>query len=115
MSTSVDEDTQGALRSVARDVLTSDRVATALATAGTTDQGYDSSLWQEWAELGWLGLLVPERYGGAGYLPREAGVILTEMGRVLTGGPMLASAVLASATLSLAGDPATATRYLPKL
>jgi alkylation response protein AidB-like acyl-CoA dehydrogenase len=28
--------------------------------------GYDHALWQELAELGYLGLAIPEAYGGAG-------------------------------------------------
>ena len=29
-----------------------------------TEPGFDRALWREMADLGWLGILVPERYGG---------------------------------------------------
>ena len=31
-----------------------------------TPEGYSPTLWKQLAELGWLGLTVPEEYGGVG-------------------------------------------------
>ena len=50
------------LRAFLTDHLPMERLR-ALAESGT---GYDETLWQSLAELGLLGLLVPERFGGAG-------------------------------------------------
>jgi alkylation response protein AidB-like acyl-CoA dehydrogenase len=65
--------------------------------------------WKEMADLGWLGLHVPEAAGGSGYGLAELAVIVEELGRVMAPGPFLptvwASAVLArSGAASAAGD-----------
>jgi len=31
-----------------------------------TDSGYSDELWQKASDIGWLGMLVPEKYGGLG-------------------------------------------------
>ena len=43
--------------------------------------------WREMAELGWLGLALPEDMGGEGFGLAEAAVVLEELGRVLVPGP----------------------------
>ncbi|GAA3138072.1 acyl-CoA dehydrogenase family protein [Nonomuraea salmonea] len=56
--------------------------------------------WQECArELGLAGLMVPERYGGAGCGPLEMAAVAEELGRVLSPHPFLQSAVMAVAAL----------------
>jgi alkylation response protein AidB-like acyl-CoA dehydrogenase len=70
-----------------------------------SDEGFEAVLWKEMAELGWTGLVVPEEHGGAGLGWVEMSVLLEEMGRVVTPGPFLASAVMATAVIEeLAGD-----------
>jgi len=65
----------------------------------------DKALWQQLAgELGLAGLAVPEELGGAGASWAEAGVVMTELGRVTAPVPYLGSAVLATAALLHAGD-----------
>jgi len=51
--------------------------------------------WQELAELGWLGVSVPEEQGGAGLGFVEEAVLAEELGRALYPGPYFASVVLA--------------------
>ena len=60
-----------------------------------SDQGWDPSVWREIAELGWLGLSVPEEAGGAGYGFLEEAVLFEEMGRALFVGPYLSTVGLA--------------------
>ncbi|MFG2939588.1 acyl-CoA dehydrogenase family protein [Streptomyces sp. NPDC048282] len=53
----------------------------------------DDALWSRLAELGWLGLGVPEHLGGVGLgLPEEA-TVLVEMGRALAAGPFRSGAL----------------------
>lgn len=71
-----------------------------LARLDTPDRPYDDDLWKLLAQgLGLAGLLVPERFGGAGATEREAALVLEELGRFLTPVPYLASAVLATTAL----------------
>src|ERR671918_1238136 len=60
-----------------------------------SDKGWDPSVWREIAELGWLGLSVPEDAGGAGYGFLEEAVLFEEMGRALFVGPYFSTVGLA--------------------
>jgi alkylation response protein AidB-like acyl-CoA dehydrogenase len=76
-----------------------------------TPAGYDDQLWAHLAGQGLLGLLVPERHGGAGATFEEVGVVLEELGRALYPGPFLATTLAAAALV--AGDEAVAASHLP--
>jgi 3-oxochol-4-en-24-oyl-CoA dehydrogenase len=70
--------------------------------------------WQDLAGLGWLGLHVPEEYGGSGYGLEELAVVAEQMGRVLAPGPF-APTTIASAVLVAAADDNTKKSLLPGL
>jgi alkylation response protein AidB-like acyl-CoA dehydrogenase len=70
------------------------------------------ALWRRMAELGWLGALIPERYGGQGLTHTDLSRILEEMGRGLLPGPYLAH-LFGGAALLLAGDEAQKKALLP--
>ncbi len=78
-------------------------------------QPFDRDLWKGLAEMGFLGVAVPEAYGGlgAGYL--EACVIAEEMGRVIAPVPFSSSVFLATEFLLVAGSEAQKRAWLPKL
>ncbi len=79
-----------------------------------TDRGYEARTWERMAsELSLPGLVVPERYGGAGLGPVELAIVLEEMGKVLFCGPYISTAVVAAATLLHAADEATRKEILP--
>lgn len=75
----------------------------------------DRNLWGELAEAGYLGIAVPEAYGGmgAGYL--ELCVIAEELGRALAPVPFDSSIILAVELLKAAGSEEQKHAYLPKL
>jgi alkylation response protein AidB-like acyl-CoA dehydrogenase len=66
-------------------------------------------------EVGATGLAIPARYGGAGAGLAEACVVMAELGRNLTPGPMLGSAVLAAQAVLATGDEAACERLLPAI
>src|SRR5207249_2780083 len=70
--------------------------------------------WSDIAELGWLGLHVPEEFGGSGYGLSELVVVLEELGRVVAPGPFLPT-VMVSALVDRAGHDAQRARLLPSL
>ncbi|MEU9885101.1 acyl-CoA dehydrogenase family protein [Sphaerisporangium sp. NPDC051011] len=95
------------LRAAVRDLL-ADRYppATVLARA-ESGSPYDAALWKSLArDIGAAGLLIPERYGGAGASAREAAVVLEELGRAVTPVPFLTSSVMATRALLAARSDA---------
>jgi acyl-CoA dehydrogenase len=77
--------------------------------------GTSKSVWLGLAELGALGLLIPEPFGGLGLGMVDVGVVLEEMGRLVHPGPFLSSAVGAVTAIVAAGGTADQRRYLPSL
>jgi alkylation response protein AidB-like acyl-CoA dehydrogenase len=65
---------------------------------------FDKAHWQMFAELGLLGLALPEEQGGLGYSAIETALVMEEMGRVLCVEPYWAIAVLAAQTLLASKD-----------
>lgn len=86
---------QQMLRDSARSFLMSRFDADRVAELAGSDEGWDRSSWSEIAELGWLGLSVPEDRGGAGYGFIEEAVLFEEMGRSLYPGPFFTTVALA--------------------
>ncbi|MEO3787555.1 acyl-CoA dehydrogenase [Actinocorallia sp. B10E7] len=70
--------------------------------------------WKQLCDLGWLGLHLPEEYGGQGYGVPELAIVAEELGRVLAPGPFLPTAV-ASGTLAAAGREESRRTLLPRL
>ncbi|MGH9051788.1 MAG: acyl-CoA dehydrogenase family protein [Acidimicrobiia bacterium] len=80
-----------------------------------TEEGFDRSLWREVGQMGWLGVHVPEAYGGGGFSYLELVVLMEEMGRALFPVPFLSSVCLAVNALLVAGSEEQKRRYLPEI
>ncbi len=107
-------DTHRELGTVARSFLENNKArAAARALLDAPDETMPT-FWAELAELGWLGLHVPEAYGGSGFGLSELAVVLEELGRAVAPGPFLPT-VMASMTIDRAGDDAQRERLLPGL
>lgn len=78
------------------------------------EAGYDPDLWREIAELGWLGIAIPETYGGSNLTLAEVTPIVEQMGRRLLAGPFVSTTLVAQALLAGATD-AQKERYLPRI
>ncbi len=83
---------------------------TALETDGDELPGF----WKDLREVGWLGLHLPEEYGGSGYGLAELVVVVEELARSVAAGPFLPT-VLGGALLAEAGDTDLCRRWLPGL
>jgi alkylation response protein AidB-like acyl-CoA dehydrogenase len=104
------------LRATARGFLTRTATEAEARRLMATDAGYDEAFWRRMAsQLGWQGLAIPERYGGAGYGWAEMSIVLEEMGRALLCAPFLSSVVLAATALIESGDEDAQARYLPDI
>ena len=72
--------------------------------------GFARDAWQEIADLGIVGLQVPEAHGGLGLGPVDAMVVMEELGRGLVLEPYAAVALVATTLLKASAEPAAADR-----
>jgi alkylation response protein AidB-like acyl-CoA dehydrogenase len=79
-----------------------------------TPDGYSKEQWKQLAELGWLGLVVPERHGGADLGWEELVVLLEETGRSLFPAPLISTTLAACAILE-SGSDSQKERWLPRI
>ncbi|HEX7758577.1 MAG TPA: acyl-CoA dehydrogenase family protein [Caulobacteraceae bacterium] len=78
-------------------------------------QSYDAALWKGLGEMGFLGVVIPEEYGGLGLGYLELCVIAEEMGRAIAPVPFSSSVFLATEFLLASGSEAQKAAWLPKL
>jgi alkylation response protein AidB-like acyl-CoA dehydrogenase len=76
---------------------------------------YDKALWKGLAEMGFLGVAIPEQFGGAGAGHLELCVIAEEMGRALAPVPFSSTVYLAAEAIMIAGSDAQKQKWLPKI
>jgi alkylation response protein AidB-like acyl-CoA dehydrogenase len=79
-----------------------------------SESGFDRELWGEIAELGWLGIAVPERFGGSGLSLADVTVIVEPMGRHLAGTPLISTQLFIQALLA-GGSEQQQREMLPKI
>jgi len=100
------------LKNVAREFLEAE-VSTALVREMELDGvGYPPALWKQMADLGWLGMSLPEQYGGQGLPLVYLGLIMEEIGRVMAPVP-LHSTMVASLTIDSDGTDQQRQDILP--
>ena len=76
---------------------------------------YDRKVWKGLADLGLLGIAIPEEFGGAGAGRLELCVVAEELGRALAPVPYSSTVYLASELLMLAGSDEQKKQWLPKI
>jgi alkylation response protein AidB-like acyl-CoA dehydrogenase len=86
---------QLALKAEARRFLAERFPLERIAELADSAEGWDPSSWAELAELGWLGVSVPEEQGGAGLGFVEEAVLFEELGYALYAGPYFSTVALA--------------------
>ena len=75
--------------------------------------GRDPALWGALAEMGVVGLTVPEAHGGMGLTLLDLVPILTEAGRVAYPGPLVETTAVVAPLLAESAPAAVAERWLP--
>ena len=101
-------DDQKQMRDAARKFLTEKCPPKAVREVLDGKAAYDKALWQGLAEMGFLGVAIPEAFGGAGAGHLELCVIAEEMGRANAPVPFSSTVYLAAEALLLAGTDAIA-------
>jgi alkylation response protein AidB-like acyl-CoA dehydrogenase len=79
------------------------------------EKGYTTEMWEKLADLGWLGLVIPERYGGLEMSFLNMALLLEEMGRANLPGPFFSTVVLGSLAVLEAGSDSQKDDLLPKI
>lgn len=75
--------------------------------------GFSRPLWEEMAQLGWIGILLPEEFGGSALGYMDLMVMMEELGRGLAPEPMLSTVLLGANALLLGGSEAQKKEHLP--
>jgi len=105
---------QEMLRQSARALLEKECPSTVVRKLMDDERGFDPALWKKMAELGWLGLVIPEEYGGGGLSYVDLVLIMEEMGRVGLPSPFIWTVMVAEA-LKRAGSDHHKSSLLPKI
>lgn len=95
---------QEMLKKSARDFLAAECPKKLVRELDASDIGYSPKLWRKMADLGWMGIAYPEKYGGNGGTFLDLGILLEEMGYNLVPGPFFSTVVLGGLTILDAGS-----------
>jgi len=79
------------------------------------EKGFSTEIWREMAELGWLGLIYDEQYGGSEGSFFDLFILFEEIGKVLLPSPFFCSAVLSGLLINEAGDRKLKEAALPAI
>ncbi len=104
---------QKMLQGMARDFLQKECPKSLVREVQKDPSGHPRELWRKMAELGWQGLVVPERYGGTGGSFLDLMVLIEEMGGACLPGPFFCTTVLGALTLTGAGTEEQKRELLP--
>jgi len=106
---------QEMLRKTARDFLADKCSKHFVKQMKESEAGYSRELWQEMAELGWMGLAFPDKYNGGDMNFLDLAVLLEEMGRACLPGPFFSTVILGGLPILDFGSEEQKQEYLPKL
>ena len=103
---------QNLLKNAARSFLDEHAKAAAVRLLWEDPRGESEALWKDMAQLGWLGLSLPEAHGGSGLGMVETAIVLDEIGRAALPTPYWPTALAATA-IDTMGTDAQKKRWLP--
>ena len=106
-------ESQEMLRTTARNFMEREAPVDVVVGLQKAESSLDPGLWAKAARLGWLGMVVPEQYGGSGDSLSDAAVLYEELGRGPLPGPFFSSGVLGALTVLEAGTEEQRRTMLP--
>src|SRR5882757_5825251 len=77
--------------------------------------GFSTTIWKQFAELGWLALPIAEEHGGLGGGAVEIGILMEAFGRGLVSEPYLSTVVISAALIAECGSEAQKQALLPAI
>lgn len=108
-------ETQELIRASAAEFLADRSPSDFVRAMAEDERGYTDDFWQEIAELGWLGLTIPESHGGSSMDMIDMSVLLNEWGAALAPGPLVESAIVSAAAINKFGSEAQKQEWLPTI
>jgi alkylation response protein AidB-like acyl-CoA dehydrogenase len=108
-------DDQLLLRDSVREFLAKECPPQVVRTAWDADSSHTPELWRALAELGVVGLTIPERFGGLGMNELDLVLLLEESGRAALPEPLVETTAVAAPLLVDCADEAHAERWLPAI
>ena len=105
---------QQMLRDFARDFLEKECPESYVRDMEEDAAGYSPAVWRKMAEQGWMGLLIPEEYGGVGMGFLDLMVLIEEFGRSLVPGPFITNCVATLGIIEAASEEQKQT-WLPAI
>jgi len=106
---------QEMLKKSARDFLQKECPKRLVRQLDESDEGYSTELWRRMAELGWMGLVFPEKYGGGGRSFLDLAILLEEIGYNIVPGPFFSTVVLGGLAILAAGNEEQKMEFLPRI
>ncbi len=106
---------QRILKKSAHDLLSKELSHEVIEKLEQSEEGYSPEQWRKMAELGWMGLILPEEHGGSDWSFLDLTILLEEMGYNICPGPFFSSVVLGSLPILAAGSKEQKEELLPKL
>lgn len=106
---------QQLLKSSARDFFEKEFPKTKVKEMEDHPTGHDPEVWKQIADLGWLGLMIPEEYGGADLGFMDMVILLEEMGRACLTEPFFSTAILGALPIMSTGSESLKAEFLPKI
>ena len=106
---------QEMLKNAAREFVQREFPKDTLLEMDREDVGYTDESWRQMAQLGWLGIAIPQEYGGEGGTLTDAGVLFQELGRGPVPGPLFSSSVLGASIVLEAGREEQKRNILPAI
>ncbi|MBI4768718.1 MAG: acyl-CoA/acyl-ACP dehydrogenase [Deltaproteobacteria bacterium] len=80
-----------------------------------SDTGFNEDIWKKVIDMGWLGIVTPEEFGGTGYPLTTAGVLFEVLGSGPLPGPYFSSGILGSLIVQEAGTDKQKKEILPQV
>ncbi|MFL5353030.1 acyl-CoA dehydrogenase family protein [Archangium sp.] len=108
-------DTQQMLRDTAARLIRERYGFEARAKILASADGFSRELWATYAELGLLGVEIPEEHGGIGGTFQDLAIVLEAFGRGMVVEPFIPTVVLGAGLLRAAGSDAQKSELLPRV
>ena len=106
---------QELIKNTAREFVSKEFPKETILDLDLTESGFNKDLWDSVSEIGWLGILVPEKFGGSENTLTDAAVLYEELGRGPVPGPFFSSGILSVNIVLQTANEKQKAEILPKI